>query len=252
MKKAMLTLLINLLTISALHCIEIVNDILNDKSEISLLKTRLEKVNAEFHLKFNKKLHYKFATTKLHGPIRKFSKEQLIYYSNPYNDEVNCEHIVPKSFFGHQPKIASDLHNMFSSYKSINLLRGTLRFAEISEDNAEFILIKHVCNSLKDAKNKEKDKHLCKISKNNKEFEPDNASKGKIARACAYFFTRYPGFLPIMSDVIDMNTMIKWHEKFPPDETEIKREKAVFWVQRNHNPYIIQPIEWMRTVWLGQ
>lgn len=250
MKKAMLTLLINLLTISALHCIEIVNDILNDKSEISLLKTRLEKVNAEFHLKFNKKLHYKFATTKLHGPIRKFSKEQLIYYSNPYNDEVNCEHIVPKSFFGHQPKIASDLHNMFSSYKSINLLRGTLRFAEISEDNAEFILIKHACNSLKDAK--EKDKHLCKISKNNKEFEPDNASKGKIARACAYFFTRYPGFLPIMSDVIDMNTMIKWHEKFPPDETEIKREKAVFWVQRNHNPYIIQPIEWMRTVWLGQ
>ncbi|MEI6627796.1 MAG: endonuclease [Alphaproteobacteria bacterium] len=53
------------------------------------------------------------------------------------------------------------------------------------------------------------------------------------------------------NELIDIKTMVEWHEKYPPSEPEKKREAEIFKVQKNHNPYITQSASYMREVWLG-
>lgn len=195
------------------------------------LEQRLQTVKEEFHIFNHKRLKYRHATLALHGTICKFSKEPPIYYICRNRANINCEHVVPQSFFHYIPVIAADLHNMFISDRLINEFRGNCKFANLPDtESIPFF--------------------TCKISQRGDLFEPNNESKGKIARACAYFFTRYTSFLPKMSQVIDIDTMITWHEMYPPNRSERRREKAIFRVQKNHNPYITQPVSYMRQVWL--
>ena len=99
--------------------------------------------------------------------------------------------------------------------------------------------------------NKNISKYGCKVSTKDKKFEPNDEAKGMAARACAYILTRYQWLLPRMNELIDIKTMVEWHEKYPPSEPEKKREAEIFKVQKNHNPYITQSASYMREVWLG-
>ena len=226
---------------------ELVNEILGTNNNTSL-KQRLKITTNEFGLSKHRKMNYKLSIISLHGIVQMCSKECPIYYEKKSNDEINCEHIVPQSFFNHVKVMKSDLHHIYPAYKSINLARGVCKFAEIPDEGAEFIyLTENSSPSLETTFCKS----TCKISKLLGTFEPSNESKGRVARACAYFFTKYAVFLTKMWQVIDINTMVEWHEKYPPDGSEKKREKAVFYVQKNHNPYITQPVSYMREVWLG-
>ena len=229
---------------------DLVNEILGTHNKVrpkQRLKQRLKTAKENFNLVDNRRLNYKLATIAIHGLIQKSSKECPIYYGYKANDEINCEHIVPQSFFRHIAVMSSDLHYIYPAYKSINLIRGNCKFAEIPEEKAEFIYLR---GSNQPSPKNTSCKNTCKISKHGI-FEPNDESKGRVARACAYFFTRYPKFLAKMSQVIDIHTMISWHEKYPPERSEKKREKAVFYVQKNHNPYITQSISYMREIWLG-
>ena len=186
-----------------------------------------------------------------YGVVQKASGEHPIYAGGSAKDVVNCGHIVPQSFFHHVKVMKSDLHHIYPTYQSINFARETYRFAEVPDSEAD-----HIYNdSIKEVDDAEIVKNIsqygCKISSKDKKFEPNNDSKGKVARACAYFFTRYTCLIAKMSEVIDITTMVEWHEKYPPNETERKREAEIFKVQKNHKPYITQPVNYMREAWLG-
>lgn len=244
------TLFVTLLTIHTyiFGCSDdLVNEILETDNDVDL-RQRLKKTTDQFKLSKHKRINYKLAILSLHGIIQVRSKEPPIHYENKSSDEINCEHIVPQSFFHYAEVMRSDLHHLYPTYKSINLVRGNCKFAEIPDEEAEFI---YLIESKLPPSEKTFRMNTCKISKLPGTFEPSDKSKGRVARACAYFFTRYSELLSKMPQVIDINTMVEWHEKYPPDSSEKKREQAVFYVQKNHNPYITQYTGYMREVWLG-
>ncbi len=236
----------------------IVNDILSDTNaehfstkSIYKLTRRLDNVSKKFNLDHQRRLSYVEAIQALNGVVQKASGEPSIYTGGSSSDVVDCGHVVPQSFFHHVKVMKSDLHHIYPSYHSINFAREKYKFAEVADAKADLIYNGSVEGVSDSEIVKNISQYGCKISSKNKTFEPNNESKGKVARACAYFFTRYSFLLAKMSEVIDINTMIEWHEKYPPSEHEKKREAEIYKVQKNHNPYITQPVSYMRESWLG-
>ena len=67
-------------------------------------------------------------------------------------------------------------------------------------------------------------------------------SKGDLARALFYFYTRYAAHPPSRFSLSNFNgeeaTLRRWHERDPPDAAERARNDAVYGVQGNRNPFI--------------
>ncbi len=250
MQKITLILLISIILLSSLSApARNINfdqyDVAEDRQSKNIipLSQRLNNVNDKFNLAKQRRLKYKKSLKALHGAVQFASKELPIYSELQINDSINCEHIVPKSFFHHSPcydtkTMESDLHHLYPAYQSVNLLRGNRGFTDI--ENYQ------VCDQGNNAYKVSK----LRIAKNNK-FEPNNFFKGKVARACAYFFTRYHQYVKNMSQVINVKTMISWNEKYPPNKNERKRDSVIFKIQGAHNPYITEAIGYMREIWLN-
>ena len=236
----------------------IVNDMLNDSGfdysntkSVYKLTRRLDNVNKKFNLDHQRRLSYVEAIQALNGAVQKASGEHSIYTGGSSGEAINYGHVVPQSFFHNVKVMKSDLHHIYPAHQSINLAREKYRFAVVPDEEADLIYNGSVDGVDDSEIIKNISKYGCKISSTQKKFEPNDESKGRIARACAYFFTRYTWLLPKMSEVIDINTMIEWHEKHPASELEKKREAEIYKVQKNRNPYITQPTSYMREAWLG-
>ncbi len=94
-------------------------------------------------------------------------------------------------------------------------------------------------------------------------FEPPDAAKGDVARACFYMATRYQGkygananlelvdFVGTSSDgnqLGRLSTLLDWNELDPPDDFERTRNDKIFnTYQYNRNPFVDHP-EWVRAV----
>lgn len=76
-------------------------------------------------------------------------------------------------------------------------------------------------------------------------FEPHDKTKGDIARAIFYFYTRYntrrPSKYTLTNFTIEKATLRKWHAADPPDAEERARNDLVYGIQGNRNPYIDHP-----------
>lgn len=75
-------------------------------------------------------------------------------------------------------------------------------------------------------------------------FEPPEAHKGNVARAMFYFCTMYKE----AADVADSRffslqeaTLRRWHDRDPPDTTEIERSNEIREAQGNDNPFVLDP-----------
>ena len=73
---------------------------------------------------------------------------------------------------------------------------------------------------------------------NHQYFEPEKFSKGRVSRACAYFFLIYDN---VADNVIDIDIMKNWCIQNRPNKSEIKRNYFIFQVQKTVNPFIIYP-----------
>ena len=112
----------------------------------------------------------------------------------------------------------------------------------------------------------------------NKVFEPNDADKGRIARALLYMVACYNNYsgnetitqfdpnLELVDYIINggtsvgssseesakygiLSTLLKWNHDFPPDEFEIHRNNLIYNnYQHNRNPFIDFP-EWADYVW---
>lgn len=155
--------------------------------------------------------------------------DKYIYTTHKINP--SCEHVVPRKIFNQQKPMNSDMHNLFLAPTVINNIRDVIRFGTLNDSEK--------CQYINESGNIKKSSNSNKY--NDTTFFPEPYSRGRISRACAYFFTVYPEFIPYLCDVIDINDLKEWCIKYKPTTNEHKRNYFIYQIQKNVNPYIIYP-----------
>ena len=145
----------------------------------------------------------------------------------PERDGMNVEHTWPQSFFGKSLPMRADLHHLLPTFQHPNSMRSNLPFGEV-KGSGEY----HNSGGAKEGGGV---------------FEPPDVSKGRVARAVLYFYTRYydrnitkgaynHGFF---KDRIDM--FLRWNREHPPTADELRRNDLVEKYQGNRNPFTDDP-----------
>ncbi|GMU53282.1 MAG: hypothetical protein AMXMBFR33_24280 [Candidatus Xenobia bacterium] len=137
---------------------------------------------------------------------------------------LNCEHVVPQSWFDKRSPMRGDLHHLFACDVDCNSLRGNSLYTDFPEK------VGGDCGKKAEDQNR---------------FEPA-AGKGAVARATLYFLLRYPGQVGDESGEYrqaDIPTLLKWHREDPVSDYERHRNVAIEGKQGNRNPLIDHP-EW--------
>ncbi|MBI5210234.1 MAG: endonuclease [Elusimicrobia bacterium] len=143
-------------------------------------------------------------------------------------DEVNAEHVWPQSFFNRAAPMRSDLHHLMATLSHPNSIRSNLPFGEVGKDHPEY-------------SNKGGARMDAGV------FEPPDFSKGRVARAALYFYTRYydrnifQGAGRHFWTESEIQTLLRWNREFPPTEYEKRRNDLVEKWQGNRNPFIDNP-----------
>ena len=133
---------------------------------------------------------------------------------------LNCEHVVPQSWFSKAQPARGDLHHLFACDSRCNSRRGNLPYDEFKNPKDDW-------------------RDSCGTIGPGRTFEPA-AGKGAAARATLYFLLRYPGVVS-RYDASDIEMMLDWNERFPPDLWEKHRNAAIEELQGNRNPLIDFP-----------
>ncbi|PYF07915.1 endonuclease I [Ureibacillus chungkukjangi] len=144
---------------------------------------------------------------------------------NTLSDEVklNCEHVVPQSWFDKRQPMRGDLHHLFACNPGCNSRRGNYPYHDFSDyvPEAHILGIEEGCGKADEGK-----------------FEPEYG-KGIVARATLYFMTRYSGIID--SRLENLELLLEWHQKFPVSLYEKHRNLAIYDLQGNRNPFIDFP-----------
>ncbi|AKG37055.1 endonuclease I family protein [Paenibacillus durus] len=138
---------------------------------------------------------------------------------------LNCEHVVPQSWFGKQEPMRGDLHHLFACEPGCNSRRGNHPYYDFLDYTPEVSAQDVIAGCGK----QEDDR-----------FEPEYG-KGIVARATLYFLLRYPGVID--SGHADETLLLEWHRRFPVSLYELHRNLAIFELQGNRNPFIDFPEE---------
>ncbi len=164
-------------------------------------------------------------------------------------DGYNREHSVPKSWFGGNSPMVSDLFHVIPSDGFINNMRSNYVFGKVTT------VTKTSANG------------FSKLGigmlngKNYTVFEPNNEYKGDFARIYFYMVTAYEAtatslqskcnggsdveifqedeYKPLQDWYLTM--LMEWAKNDPVSEKEIKRNNAVYTFQNNRNPFVDYP-----------
>lgn len=138
-------------------------------------------------------------------------------------ETMNCEHVVPQSWFDKQEPMRSDLHHLFACEPGCNSFRGNIPYWQFSnEDEAT----RSECGRRESGK-----------------FEPEHG-KGAVARATLYFLVRYPGEIGNMARELGadrLSVLLRWHKAHRVDTYERHRNWLIQKAQGNRNPFIDHP-----------
>lgn len=137
--------------------------------------------------------------------------------------KLNCEHVVPQSWFDRGQPMRGDLHHLFACNPGCNSRRGNYPYHDFQDyvPEAGILDIEEGCGKADDGK-----------------FEPEYG-KGIVARATLYFITRYPE--KIDKDRVNLDLLLEWHQQFPVSLYEKHRNLAIYDLQGNRNPFIDFP-----------
>ncbi|WP_203362587.1 endonuclease [Bacillus sp. REN10] len=140
--------------------------------------------------------------------------------------KFNTEHVVPQSWFGGKEPMKGDLHHLFVCQPDCNTARSNFPYVDFSFYQPE--------------SPKERIQNRCGVAVNGG-FEPENG-KGTVARAMLYFLLRYPNTIrKSFLKQINLSLLINWHEQFPVTIYEKHRNRAIYRIQGNRNPFIDHP-----------
>jgi endonuclease I len=140
---------------------------------------------------------------------------------------LNCEHVVPQSWYDAKEPMRGDLHHLFACDSRCNSFRGNRAYREASGATTDTVA---KCGVRTDS---------------DRGFEP-MAGHGAVARATLYFLLRYPKKARAYG-ADDIATLVRWSQKEPPSLYEKHRNAAIQELQGNRNPFIDHP-EWVTQV----
>lgn len=159
-----------------------------------------------------------------------------------YRDEGDCynrEHTWPRSKFGNNMPMESDLVLVIPTDGKVNNNRGNLPYGSVTSPSWTSL------NGSKVGANNYPG------SPNSEAFEPIDAYKGDIARIMFYVVTRYYKLDAGWSEW-EMGAkaelrpwakemFLEWHRADPVSDKERNRNNAIFTFQDNRNPYVDRP-----------
>jgi hypothetical protein len=136
---------------------------------------------------------------------------------------MNVEHVFPQSLFKKDLPMRSDLHHLMATFEHPNGMRGSLPFG----------VAKNPLDYHNDAGAK----------RDGRVFEPPDFTKGRVARAMLYFYSRYKGQGFFDQHVAafwnpQIETLLDWNRRFPPTVEEQRRNDQVQAFQGNRNPFV--------------
>lgn len=147
--------------------------------------------------------------------LHKYMPQEFVYGEPCEGENVNCEHVYPQSKFRGNDELRSDLHHLFPCISKINNCRENFKFDDIEGGELVYSL---------DFKRKI--------------FEPENKSKGNIARACAYIHCAYPEHSEKILNVLSKELIVEWNDLDPISEHEKERNDHIERCQGNRNPFV--------------
>lgn len=142
------------------------------------------------------------------------------------DEGMNVEHIWPQGHFDKKLPMRSDLHHLMATFIHPNGVRANHPFGVVSGRPTYS----------NDAGTKS----------NGSVFEPADFSKGRVARAMLYFYSRYRGQAifanggPRWWDQ-QIELLLDWNRRYPPDAGERARNDLVERFQGNRNPFVDDP-----------
>ncbi|MBO4849347.1 MAG: endonuclease [Prevotella sp.] len=167
---------------------------------------------------------------------------------NKEGQYYNREHSFPNSWFGGKVQpMYTDLHHMYPTDKYVNNKRGN---NPLGETKGETFTSANGFSKLGKCTYPGYDGIV---------FEPNDEYKGDFARTYFYMVTCYEEKLPDwyanygeVKPTLDgsiypgfsdwqLEMLMKWAEKDPVSQKEIKRNNAVYDIQNNRNPFIDYP-----------
>jgi len=135
----------------------------------------------------------------------------------------NCEHVVCQSWFNKQEPMRGDLHHLFACESRCNSFRNNYPYADIANyPVADIEKIRSDCGNAEGG-----------------QFEPEN-NKAIVARAVLYFLVRYPDAINVYDDEA-IQTIKQWAGSEPVTLYEKHRNREIFLMQGNRNPFIDFP-----------
>lgn len=138
--------------------------------------------------------------------------------SGANSNNFNCEHTFPQGFFNQNLPMRSDIHHLFPTDVNANQRRQNYPFGPVNGTPVWSQGGSKLGNNI---------------------FEPRNIQKGKTARAMMYFVIRYADSANHFST--QEATLRSWHNTFPVDSIEIRRNNDIYAVQNNRNPFVDYP-----------
>lgn len=163
-------------------------------------------------------------------------------YNYNGSNNPNTEHTYAQSWFNGSDtsKKKSDLHHLFVTNSVVNSSRGNLPLYTVGSHSAATVYYT----------NTPWQSYRGYSLNNQMVFEPADESKGNIARALLYFYTRYNNESLVQQNTDMLPVLVQWHSFDPPDAAEITRNTGVYNYQNNRNPYVDHP-EFVGRIWGG-
>lgn len=175
--------------------------------------------------------------------VFEFFTDQCGNYSGE-GDCYNREHSFPKSWFGDQSPMNTDLFHLFPTDGYTNGQRSNHPYGETN-------------NPSWTSQNGSKRGPSSVLGYSGTVFEPLDEYKGDFARAYFYMVTRYLNKVSNWnSDMLDGNDfdewaadmLLEWHREDTVSQKELDRNNAVYQIQNNRNPYIDHPA-YVELIW---
>ena len=157
-------------------------------------------------------------------------------------DNYNREHSMPQSWFSKASPMRSDLMHVIPTDSYVNGMRGDYPYGETDaptyQSNGGFSKLGPGASS---------------IGYTGKVFEPNDQYKGDFARIYFYMATCYEDKIASWSSPMlsgNKNTvfnswaitmLLRWAKEDPVSEKEVNRNKGVFGIQGNRNPFVDYP-----------
>ena len=198
-----------------------------------------------FYYKINKKMRaiqLLFLSYQLHKFPIPYNKAKgwlnknypnYIYGIPNTNYKSNCEHLVPQYFlkkYKIDKRSFSDLHLLSITNAKLNSHRQHYKFNSLDDNDLHTIYLNEYGMITS------KEKYHCKKNTKKKIFEPNDESKGKIARSIGYFYWNYNCFHT--KELLERRTLLKWNKEFPPTSLEKIKNEKVFQKQGNKNIFV--------------